>query len=244
MIDLHSHILPGVDDGPADESEALDLAKLLHSEGVRKVVATPHQLGMFEGNIDAEQIVRRCKELEDYLRSNDLELEIIPGAEVRLDERIPKMLDSGQIATIGNKGKYLMVELIPEVFIDIEPLIDSLASRGVKIILAHPERYKFFYKKFDILSKWMEKGVILQITASSLLGKGYMPQIAKPLAFEMMAKAFVSFIASDAHDINQRAPHIKEAFDFISSRAGEKYAINLFVDNPENILNGMEPVNI
>ncbi len=244
MIDLHSHILPGADHGPETYQQAMELAICLCEQGVSKIVATPHQLGAFEGILDGNGIVELCRDFESYLKTNGVDVEIIPGSEVRLDERIPGLLDERKIITLGDGGRYLLLELIPEIFINIDGLIDSLSERNVRIVLAHPERYDFFWKKFDILRKWMDKGVLLQVTASSLLGLGYMPQVARPLAFEFLAKGLVAVIASDAHDLDQRAPHLKQAFELVRSSAGKRYAEVLFEENPRLLLAGLDPIRI
>lgn len=244
MIDLHSHILPGIDDGPEMLDQSLELARAFADQGVTVIAATPHQLGPFEGNIDGKGIVEACKNLENYLTDNKIDVKIVPGCEVRLDERIPQMLDDGSLLTLGNSGKYLLVELIPDVFIDIEPLIVSLEKEGIRIVLAHPERYHYFNGKFDVLKKWIDKGVLLQTTASSLLGRGYMPQVAMPLAFEMMARGMVAVVSSDSHDLEERAPFMRDAFEFVAKRAGNRFAEVLFEENPKRLLEGMEPIFI
>lgn len=244
MIDLHCHILPGADHGPETYPQALELCRCLYGQGVKTIVATPHQLGVFEGMIDGDGIIGLCREFGSYCIDNGFDVEIIPGAEVRLDERIPRLLDERKIITLGDGGKYLLLELIPEVFIDIDSLIDSLAKRGVRIVLSHPERYEFFWKKFDLLRKWMDKGVLLQVTASALLGFGYLPQISKPLAFEFLSKGLVAVVASDAHDLELRAPYMQKAFELVRASAGKRYADVLFEENPRRLLAGLEPVYV
>ncbi len=244
MIDIHSHILPGADHGPETYTQALELCRCLYEQGVSTVVATPHQLGVFEGKIEGGGIIELCRDFELYCHQHEVNIKIHPGSEIRLDERIPAMLDEGKVLTLGNGGKYILLELIPEVFIDIDMLIDALAKRGVKILLAHPERYEYFWKKFDILRKWMDKGVLLQITASAILGLGYLPQISKALAFEFLAKGLVAAVASDAHDMDLRAPNMHKAFEFVKTCAGKRYAEVLFEENPRRLLAGLEPIYV
>ena len=140
-VDIHCHCLPGLDDGPQTMAEALALCRALAGDGVTIVIATPHQLGRYDGRNGASQIRRAVSGLNAVLLEQHVSLKIVPGADVRLDERIPTLLDADQVLSLCDGGTYLLVEQPPETLIDLRPLVVILASRGITLVVSHPERH-------------------------------------------------------------------------------------------------------
>jgi len=237
-VDIHCHCLAGLDDGPATTAEAIALCRAIVNDGIKTVIATPHQLGRFEQTTDAKVIRQAVLAINQQLSENNIGLTIVPGADVRVDERILELLDADKILTLADGGKYLLLELPYEVFIDIEPLLAQLAERGIQTIISHPERYYFLPAHYQKLLKWLDYPVHLQITAASLIGKfGPSPQ---RIAWDLISDRLANLVATDSHDTNQRSPCMTAAYEIIAARLGQARAQLLCVENPSRVLKGLE----
>jgi len=235
-VDIHCHCLPAVDDGPATKPEAISLCRSVVEDGVTIAVATPHQLGRFNGFNEAPVIRNAVARLNEELQSNNIPLTVMPGGEIRLDERICRLLKEDKILTLADGGKYILLELPEQVFIDIEPLLIELKSLGVQAIISHAERQPILIKRPGILSKWFRHSAHLQITATSLLGGfGLKTQRA---AWHFLRSGWVSLVATDAHDLHNRRPRMRTAFKHISIKMGEEIARLICVENPSRVVKG------
>ena len=237
-IDIHCHCLAGVDDGPATMDEALALCRGLVDDGVTVVVATPHQLGRFSDCNEVSQIREAVSVLNEQLRCSEIPLTVMPGGDVRVDERICQLLEADKVLTLADGGRYILLELPHEIFINIEPLLVGLASLGVQAIISHPERHRVLSKQPNLLLKWLAEGVYLQVTAGSLLGR--FGSAAQKAAWHFLASGWVSFIATDAHDLHGRRPLMRAAFEQISVQLGRAVARQVCVENPLRILEGKD----
>ena len=236
--DIHCHCLPGLDDGPATMSESLALCRALVDDGIDTVAATPHQLGRFSGCNEAGQVREVVLALNDKLKSNDIALRVVPGADVRVDERICQLLEADRVLTLADGGKFILLELPHEILIDIEPLLIDLGSIGITAIISHPERHPGLAKNSYILSKWLECPAYLQVTAASLLGD--FGQAAEKFAWQLLSSGQASIVATDSHDLDGRRPCMRAAFEQISGRLGETVARLVCIENPLRVLEGKE----
>jgi protein-tyrosine phosphatase len=160
----------------------------------------------------------------------------MPGGDVRLDERICQLLEADKILTLADNGKYILLELPSRVFIDIEPLLIELASINVQAIISHPERHYILNRQYNILPKWLRHSAHLQITAGSLLGEfGQKAQIA---AWRFLNMGWVSFVATDSHNISSRKPCMKTAYKKICGKLGQAIAHMVCIENPLRVLEG------
>ncbi len=237
-VDLHCHVLPGVDDGPQNAGEAVALCRMLVLDGMTDVVATPHQLGRWDGANLPNQIRAAVSELQSLLDAASIPLIIHAGGEVRLDERIPRLLSLDQVLTLADKKQYLLLELAPSMNVDPAFLASYLAKTGLKIVLAHSERYDALAADPQAAQVWAAQGVVLQVNAASLLGDS--GQRAEAAAWQWLAQGWVSLIASDAHSVNSRRPRMSEAIEQIEARLGKDVAKRVCVENPERVLEGRE----
>lgn len=237
-VDIHCHCLPGIDDGPATMQESLVLCRALLNEGITTVIATPHQLGRFSEFNETSHIREAVLVLNEELKSNDIALRITPGADVRVDERICKLLEEDKVLTLADGGKYILLELPHEVLIDIEPLLIDLASMGIEAIISHPERHSGLAKNPDILLKWLECSAHLQVTAGSLLGD--FGSAVQRFAWQLLSSGWISLVATDCHDLKGRKPCISAAFERISGELGETVARLICIDNPLRVLEGRD----
>lgn len=236
FVDMHCHCLPGLDDGPTSEHQALELCRLLAQDHIAVVVATPHQLGRFTGRTRPDAVRCATRQLNHELVGMGINLRIVPGAEVRLDERVSTLLAEDAILTLADRRQHLLLELPEQAFIDIEPLIVRLVHQGADVILAHPERNIPLLEHLRVLWRWLNHGVTLQITAGSLVG--HFGRTAERNAWWLLAEGWVALIATDAHDCEDAGPCMTTAFEMIRSRLGGPVARLLCSDNPLRVVRG------
>jgi protein-tyrosine phosphatase len=232
-VDIHCHCLPGLDDGPPTLADALALCRALVDDGITTVIATPHQLGAFD-NISASTIRAATAALQKALDAHHLPLTLMPGAEVRVDDRFASRFEAGEIQTLA-AGAYLLLELPHSTMIDLRPLIDYLTSRKITPILSHPERQDTLTRSPGVLMPWIARGALLQVTAGSLTGH-FGPAVQRS-AWEFVDAGWVSLIATDAHDIAQRSPTMTAAIEALASRLGHALTRRLCIANPQAVLN-------
>lgn len=236
FADIHCHCLSGLDDGPATIDEAVSLCEMLVADGVAMVLATPHQLGKFDGFNHPQQVRQSVKDLSKELKDRGIPLTVLPGADIRIDERIPSLLKEDKILSLADGHKYILIELPHQTFINIEPILPELGSMGISVIISHPERNSILMKQPQIVQPWLEHSVYLQITAASILGKfGPGPQRA---AWYFLNSDMASFVANDAHDTLNRAPCMSLAYKMISQKIGDRIANLLCIENPGRLIKG------
>ncbi len=239
MIDLHIHILPGMDDGSRDMEESLKMARCAVASGIKAVVATPHVMtGLY--NNTREKILDAVQELRSQLKDNNIPMKVYPGAEYMLDPEIPRWLKECQALTLYDEGKYLLVEF-PTTDIPIYAVqtFFEIALQGVTPVIAHPERNGIFLEDPDKLLPFIERGALCQGTAGSLTG--LFGSRVQEVALDYLLDGCYHFISSDAHGIGGRFPDLSEAF-----RIAEGYSAGLgellTKDNPEFLLKGRAPI--
>jgi protein-tyrosine phosphatase len=235
-VDIHCHCLPGLDDGPADIEQAIALCRALVKDGITTVISTPHQLGRYDRTNNRHAVADAVNELSEQLEQSQIPLKIYPGGDVRVDERLPQLLDAGEIGTAADAGRHLLLELPHELFIDPLPMIDVLRERGLQAIMTHPERHRYLSASGNWTVEWLEHGAVIQITAGSLIGE-FGPR-AYAQAWQLVRAGFVSIIASDAHDALHRPPRMTEATEVLIHQVGKDTARCLTIENPLRVLNG------
>ena len=238
FIDIHCHCLPDLDDGPADMAESISLCRALVEDGISAVIATPHQLGRFEGDSDGPLIRKAVDELNRELKESGIELTVLPGSEIRVDERICRLLKDDVVMTLADRRRHVLLELPYEVFIDVEPLLRQFDDIGMVAIISHPERHRVLATQPEIVSRWSGFGAGVQITAASILGL-FGPEIQKA-AWWFLNGEFNCVVATDAHDVSHRSPVMKDAFELITKKLGEDIARNVCIENPLRIIEGKD----
>ena len=237
--DIHCHCLPGLDDGPADVAAALELCRALVEDGITTAVATPHQLGRYDGRNKAAEVRRAVGELRGALAAEQIPLEVVAGGDVRVDERIARLVDADEVLTLGDTGRYILLELPHDMLVDPRDLLKDLTSSGRTPILSHPERQPQLCRQPDALLAWLEMGACLQVTAGSLVGDfGDEPKRA---AWGWLKQGLVQLVASDAHDAARRPPRMIAAIEAIAVEMPHIVARRLCIENPLRVLRG-EPL--
>ncbi|MEA1951963.1 MAG: CpsB/CapC family capsule biosynthesis tyrosine phosphatase, partial [Planctomycetota bacterium] len=169
FVDMHCHLLPGVDDGPGDWDEALLMAQQAAADGIETVIATPHHLGAYRTN-NGPAIRARTARLQEFLNQRNVGLRVLPGAEVRVEPDLVERVREGEIMTLADRGRYVLLELPHEVYLPIESLLDDLARAGLTGVLAHAERNAGIMAQPSQAESLVAAGCLLQVTAGSIMG--------------------------------------------------------------------------
>ncbi|HEY1182848.1 MAG TPA: CpsB/CapC family capsule biosynthesis tyrosine phosphatase [Bryobacteraceae bacterium] len=231
MVDIHSHIFWGVDDGADTRETTLAMLRVASESGTTDIVGTPHANA--ESAPDAEVIDRQ---MEDLNRAVDGKPRIHRGCELHVSfDAIQDALANPRKYTVNGKN-FLLLEFAAQIPPHAEDLLMRLADAGMDPIVAHAERNPVLARKLDQLEKWCERGVLVQITAKSLEG-GFGPK-ALDAAWRMLARGLVHFVASDAHDPEHRPPRLDLARDLVRRKMDEDAADLLFTGNPRNVVEG------
>jgi protein-tyrosine phosphatase len=229
-VDIHSHVLYGLDDGARTLEDSLEMLRQAHDGGTTDIVATPHADSHY--HFDPEVIEQRIAEL-----TAQANLRIHRGCDFHLQvDNIHDALAHPQKYTI-NHSIYLLVEL-PEstVFSSIDQILVRLLEGGMLPIITHPERNAQLRRQLNDLAKWVDLGCFVQITAASITG--LFGVRAKACALNLVKSGLVHFVASDAHDSKTRTPILGEAYHRLVDLCGEDRIRPLFVENPKAVLTG------
>jgi protein-tyrosine phosphatase len=229
MIDIHCHILAGIDDGATDIQESLEMAKVAAADGITKIVATPH---LKHTIIPATEIQNRVTQLNSQLKELRVPVEILPGADIsaHLD---PSLLKEFTL----NGSQYLLIEF-PHTHIPrtAKNILFKLVISGFLPIITHPERNSSIIRNPDLLLQLLDDNIFIQITANSLTGK--FGRKAKKCAIYLLEKGVVSFMASDAHSSNYRRPMLSKGLQIAEEIIGKAEAATLVFANPEAVIAG------
>uniref|UniRef100_A0A7C5ELG0 protein-tyrosine-phosphatase n=1 Tax=Desulfobacca acetoxidans TaxID=60893 RepID=A0A7C5ELG0_9BACT len=241
MIDLHAHILPGVDDGPQTLEESLEMARQAVADGITVMVATPHlfrRKSVERGAWNQPADLRLGVEiLNRHLADEGLGLKVLPGCEVPLFPEILEFLKQGRLLTLNDGGRYLCLEL-PDTVIPpaTEDIVFQLSSQGITPILSHPERNPIFYQNPARLKRLISLGCLSQITARSLTG-GFGWGVGR-FTKKLLRQGLVHVMATDAHSAKHRPPILSTAFRKLEKIVGESRAWDMVATFPERILRG------
>lgn len=239
MIDLHTHILPGVDDGSKTVEDAVAFARLAVEDGTRKIVATPHCKEGFYFNTRAE-IIPAVESLQKTLDREKLNLELIPGAEVHLAPDLVQRVKDGRAPTLADNGKTLLLELsLTQPQVELPEIVFQLKLAGLVVLFAHPERIKFFSDDISRYERLIEQGAYGQLTTSALTGR--FGANAQKFGETLLKRGLVHVLASDGHNVSGRSPEMSPGLEVAASLVGERYAEAMVTDAPQAILEGRAP---
>ncbi len=237
MVDIHCHILPGIDDGPGNVEESIEMAKRAESNGTKVIVATPHYIES-EGYKSYLYNLEILNNLKNRLLNGQIKIEILLGNEVFITPNTIELLENNEIATI-NRTKYILIEL-PVVDIPgyIDQVIFSLRLKGIYPIFAHPERNLKIIKNPNILYDFIKRGALVQLNLSSL-EKGSKDSIGKTAGI-LLENSMVHFIASDAHSSSKYNLSLIHAFKIAGRYTSKKNLEKFLYDNPLKVINDEE----
>lgn len=237
MLDLHNHIIPGVDDGARDYEDSMEMAELAVECGVTTIVATPHanQMGRFE-NFYTPELARKFDRLQEMLRSNQIPLKVLEGQEIMASENMVRKIKDGRLISLNNTQYYLI-----EFPFESDPswIYDRLADilhLGKIPLIAHVERYSCVQYDPGYVYEWIQMGCVTQLNKGSVFGR--FGRAAKYASVPLLNFELIHCIASDAHSPIRRTSWLGDIWDFLVENYDEEYAYRMLEGNPKKIIGG------
>ncbi len=234
FVDIHCHILPGVDDGARNREEAIAMARLAESTGTRSIIATPHHIPRSPLSA-VDEASKRARQLQQVLDWAEVAVKIHAGQENNARENLIARFDEHEAVAL-NDTRYMLVEPPFRTYPDfLEGLLAALIQKGVIPVIAHPERNIHVQRDLQIVSRLLGMGALIQVNTGSLLGSYKEP--AKEAATALLQEDMVHVIATDSHsDSGPFVPNMQRGFDVVAAQVGEEKAWVLARDNPSRIL--------
>lgn len=233
IFDIHCHMIPGVDDGAADIKETRKLLQMEYEQGVRNIILTPHfRFQMFETSL--EKIKKQFKLVEEAAADISTDLHVYLGCEFHANMEMIPMLREKLVSTMAD-SRYVLVEFSHSSEASyIRERLSAMLSGGYKPIVAHIERYEATRTNLDFVEELVDMGACMQINADSIVGKdGF---FTKRYCYNLMKNDLIQFVGSDCHDSKKRISRIGEASRNVTKKMGKAYAEELFVRNPQKII--------
>lgn len=232
-IDMHCHILPGIDDGSDSLETSLEMLYMADQDGISQMILTPHNKP-WHTNIDCTGMQDRVGQLQKRLCEEGLSVRLHTGSELYYRDGLTGELDQGLAGTLAD-SQYVLVEFDPLADYDyIRNGVYALLSGGYYPILAHVERYRNVCCKMSRIIELIDMGGFTQVNAGSIMGKYGISM--KQLTRKMLKQDLVHFVATDAHDLDKRTPCLSGCADYIGKKYGEGSKRRLFYDHPMCVL--------
>lgn len=235
-IDLHSHVLCGIDDGSKTIEESIEILKQYEEMGFKDIIATPHYIEETTYNSNNKQKKEIIKKLNQQIKKNKLNINIHIGNELYISNNILELLSKKEISTLNN-SKYLLIELpMNNEISNLNNIVFELLSNDIIPIIAHPERYSYIQKDIKKIEKLVNQGVLLQINYGSIIGL-YGKQ-AKKISKKMLKNNLVSLLGTDIHHPNNETYiNINKIRKKLVKIVGKQKAHELMLENPNKIIN-------
>ncbi len=233
-IDIHSHIIPGIDDGAKDEVMALEMLKIAKKSGTGHIIATPHYV---YGNTryGFTTIIEKCAHFNSLAAGAGINITIYPGCEVFICPELVELYEQGLKGTLA-ESCYMLIEFpmmsIPSY---TDNVLYNLQLKGITPIIAHPERYIEIQRKPELMEAYIDRGILSQVNSGSITGIYGMK--AKKTVMRLIKEGWAQFVASDAHSNNSRNPDLANAAAIIEKKFGLKMREDLFTRNALKIIN-------
>ncbi len=238
MIDLHSHIIPNIDDGSKSYDMTVNMLNQAEKDGTNIIFATPHFM-KFQYETRRSEIIRKVKELNTICEGENIDVEVFHGQEVLLDQYTLKEFEEGNLCTLNN-SKYMLVEFpFDRMTDDIFDIIYELRVEGIVPVIAHPERYTYVQNSLTSLNYFIKEGCLFQINAGSIEGL-YGVKVQKT-AFNLLNNGICHFVGSDAHSNNRRKPGLSYALNYIKTM--NKWILNEIELNSNLLVQGKDIIS-
>ena len=233
FIDMHSHILPGVDDGAQTPEETKEMLEMAYADGIRCIIATPHH-HPHRGRAPVQKLRERAKLTRAMAHEIDERFRIFLGTEIYFGQDVAEKLKEGRILSM-NRREFALVEFPPsQTFPYIKQGLQQLQFAGYEVILAHVERYHCIAEDAELAEELYDMGVNLQVNADSITG-GSGRKIKKFIE-ELMDRDLVFCVGTDAHDTKRRPPKMRKAANYVEKKYGEDYTRRIFYSNAKEML--------
>jgi len=234
MIDIHTHVLPALDDGAKNEDESLLMLKAAIKDGIRTIIATSHYHPRFLN--EKADILLWVENLKKIAKENELVIDILPGQEIKLFGELIDVYQSGKLLTMADQSTHLLIEFssqhIPHY---TQRLFYEIGMLGITPIIAHPERNLAFLKNPTKLYDLVKKGALTQLTAGSLLG--FYGKEIRTFSDQLIEAEMAHFIGTDAHNITTRPFNLGQAYEQVTKQHGIRYT-SYFSENAQKLIEG------
>lgn len=235
MIDLHCHILPGIDDGSKSMEQSLEMARVYEQAGYEQVVATPHAVPRTSWMPSPATIRERVAELNQAIRDQGIQLTVLPGMEIALDPQIPDLLEDGRIQSLADTSYVLIEPPFQRLPLGWEQVFFTVASKGYTTILAHPERCAQLADKPELFEDFVSMGIYLQVNWGSFLW--HHGSQAKKTAVHLASRGYIHCLATDSHRPDKGHVDIcRHAVDVGEEYVGPQNLDLLAQENPLRVL--------
>ncbi len=235
MIDIHSHVLFDMDDGAEDIETSIELCRDSYMNGCDSLVLTPHffEYSYLEDFIEERDM--RITLLREALEKENIPLEVLPGAELFLSDRVFGADNLDELTINGTKYILCEMSLTPFDTRNVTRWFDELFDRGYLPILAHPERYYEFHQNYNLIDELIDRGIIFQVNIDSLIGENGLS--AQDMSIDMISRGIAQIIASDAHDLEFRHTRLIEKLNLLPNIITEELVEKCLIENPKKIIN-------
>lgn len=232
IVDIHCHILPGLDDGAKNMEETLAMLRIAAKEGITDIIATPHFKP--EGyHAEPEAVLQGVMQVQEAAAIAHIPIRIYPGNEIFYFNGVEKLLEEGHVCTLGG-SRAVLLEFYPYMpFSYLRTALDSVMNAGFLPVLAHAERYGCLMGRLENIRYLKARGVLIQVNAECIPGKGL---AQKRFIRRLLKESLVDFIGTDAHDTRFRAPLIAKCTDMLIRKYGQDLAGLLLAENAQEIL--------
>lgn len=239
-IDMHCHILPGVDDGSSSMEETEKMLRIAYAEGIRCIIATPHYHPR-RGHEHPDVLRKKLTQVRKAAQKIDNKFRIYLGTEIYYGQDVPDMLQQGKILAMNCRNRVL-VEFSPaDSYNYIKQGLQHIQLNGYEVILAHAERYRYLVEHFEYVEHIWNMGVDIQINSGSITGDS--GKQAKQFVKELMEKDMVFAVSTDAHNSTNRLPRMKKAAGYVAKKYGEEYAKKIFFTNAATMVRKVKNVD-
>lgn len=232
-IDIHTHILPGVDDGAKNMEETIAMLKMAYEEGILTIIATPHYT-CGKGNVKVEELQEKKKQVEEEAKKIDKDFSIYLGNELFYSDGIINDLKSGKALTLAD-SRYVLVEFMPSApYEKIRLAIHKFVLAGYAPIIAHMERYQCLYRKEELIEELIELGAYIQMNTGSLKGGFFNQEVSNNK--KMVSLGLVHFFGSDCHNTGQRMPRMESTLENLRKKVDHELLDQILFHNPRKII--------
>lgn len=233
FIDIHCHILPGVDDGAKSMEDTIEIVKMAYKEGIRYMIATPHYHKGRYGR-PVEELEEKLVKVREALLKAEIPMKVLLGNEAYYTGSLVEKLNKRRVLTLDN-SKYVLVEFSPgDEYQYIKKGLNSILLGGFRPIIAHVERYQCLRKDIKKVEELYEMGVYIQVNAMSIVGS--MGILVKAFTKNLMKNDLIHIIATDTHNIENRSPKLEGCVKILMKKYNEDYLRALLIENPKKIL--------
>ena len=240
LVDMHCHLLAGLDDGPATMEDSLDMCAMAHAEGVRLMAAGAHQNERWK-DVTPDRIRTSTELLRTSLQACGSQMSVFPCAEVMAHPETHRHWQDGKLLSVADRNEFMLLEMPHGIFVDLIPTVKSLRKLGIRPILAHPEREREYLHEPDLIEAMIEAGCLVQVSSASVTDpKSPADQNALKNWF---CRGIVHVLGSDGHSPRRRAPRLAAAYQKVTTWVGPAQADRIASSNGLAVVHGL-PLSI